>query len=83
MRKKEVLFWGVLGLLAFGLGFGFCALANRGQSKPRASVGNLDGETEEQSAIQTKAVAETMSYYSKKSTENLEALVKELDSVGK
>lgn len=83
MSKKEFLIWGVLGLFVFGLVFGLCALADWCKSKPKESVLNLNRETDEQSAIQTQAVAEAMSYYSKKSMENLEALSKELGSAGK
>ena len=81
MRKKEILFWAVFGLLAFGLGFGIVALADRHQSKPKATLLNPDGVTEKQAAAHAQVVSEGLTYYSTNAAANLEAVVNELDNI--
>ena len=78
MSKKEILFWVVLSVFSFGLGFGITALVDRHNSKPKASLLNPDGLTEEQSAAQAVVVSEALSYYSKNAAANLEKALNEL-----
>ena len=81
MRKKEILFWAVFGLFAFGLGFGITALVDRHNSKPKATLLNPDGVTEKQAAVQAQAVSEGLTYYSKTASANLEEVLNEMKNI--
>ncbi len=81
MSKKEILVWAVIGLFVFGLGFGITALIDWYNSKPKATLLNPDGLTEQQAAAQSAAVSEALSYYGKNASANLEALAKDLEKM--
>ena len=81
MRKKEIFLWTVIGLLVFGLGFGITALVDRYNSKPKATLLNPNGLTEQQAAAQSAAVSEALSYYGKNAAANMEKTLNELNNI--
>ena len=78
MSKKGILIWAAIGVFVFGLGFGITALIDQYNSKPKATLLNPDGLTEQQAAAQTVVVSETMTYYSKTASSNMEDLLNDL-----
>lgn len=81
MRKKEILFWGISGLLAFGLGFGIVALVDRHHSKAKATLLNPDGVTEKQAASHAQVVSEGLTYYGKTASANLKDVLQEMKNM--
>ena len=78
---KKILFWMVIGIIAFASGLFFGLLLDVTKSRPADKPTGTRKVTEDQAAA--IVTAEAMSYHAKKSNENMQALLKELRSTTK
>ena len=78
---KKILLWMIIGIIAFASGLFFGLLLDMAKSRPAKPTVVTQKVTEDQAA--TVVTAETMSYYAKKSNENMQAVLKELRSTNK
>ncbi len=75
---KKILLWMIIGIIAFASGLFFGLLLDMAKSRPAKPTVVAQKVTEEDAAA--VVTAEAMSYHARKSNENMQAVLKELES---